>query len=103
MQKYKDFMEESFEMHAIVRGNVQGVGFRATVRHHALEVGLTGTVSNLFDGSVEIYALGTKSKLELLLSRLQRDSGLGSIESIKSDFQPSTKNYEHFKIVHSYR
>ena len=39
----------------IVRGRVQGVGFRRYVKQIADEAGLTGTVRNLSDGSVEIH------------------------------------------------
>jgi acylphosphatase len=39
--------------HVIVRGKVQGVGYRAFVEHHALMRGLSGWVRNRRDGSVE--------------------------------------------------
>ncbi len=49
-----------YEMHAIVRGDVQGIGFRAMTRNYAQSLGLRGTVRNLPNGTVEIYAQGTK-------------------------------------------
>ncbi len=44
--------------HVVVRGRVQGVGFRAFVEHHALQRGLAGWVRNRRDGSVEAVFAG---------------------------------------------
>lgn len=89
-----------FELHAIAQGNVQGVGFRATVREHALKLGLKGSVCNLPDGSVEIYAQGTREQLKTLLESLQRDMGSRYLKSISTDFYAPTNNYEHFSIIY---
>jgi len=59
-------------LHAIVRGRVQGVGFRATTQHEARRRGLAGWVRNLADGSVEVIAEGDQAVLEEFLSFLQR-------------------------------
>jgi acylphosphatase len=37
----------------VIRGRVQGVGYRAWVEHHAITLGLHGWVRNRRDGSVE--------------------------------------------------
>ena len=44
--------------HVIVRGRVQGVGFRAFVEHEALRHGIEGWVRNRRDGSVEAVFVG---------------------------------------------
>lgn len=59
------------EMHAIVYGNVQCVGFRATARQIAEELKLSGFAKNLPDGTVEICAQGPKKDLEALLQKLR--------------------------------
>lgn len=51
----------------IVRGLVQGVYFRASTRERAEELGLTGEVRNLGDGSVEVVACGTAEQLQVLV------------------------------------
>lgn len=48
-------------------GRVQGVGFRATVRHLARGYDVTGAVRNLPDGRVELVAEGMKDELQALL------------------------------------
>lgn len=89
----------SQQIHAIVRGRVQGVGFRATVEHHANKLRLKGFVKNLEDGSVEILAVGKKEDLELLIDRLKADAGLSKIDQVIVDFSEPKKSYEEFNIV----
>jgi len=50
--------------HVLVRGYVQGVGYRAFVEHHARQRGLEGFVRNRSDGSVEALFAGTPSSVE---------------------------------------
>ena len=51
-------------LHAVVRGRVQGVGFRWFVREAAHRLGLAGWVRNLDDGSVEVAADGNDESIE---------------------------------------
>lgn len=55
----------------VVRGRVQGVGFRWFVRKAAGELGLRGSVRNLPDGSVEVIAAGPADALVSLEERLR--------------------------------
>lgn len=87
------------EMQAIVHGMVQGVGFRAAVRHHALKIKLNGTVSNLFDGSVEIYAQGPRRSLDQLVTLLKQNALPGRVDSIQTNYYPPSKLYSSFAIV----
>jgi acylphosphatase len=89
------------ELYAIASGRVQGVGFRAAVRHHASQLGLKGTVCNLPDGSVEIIAQGAEDQLQKFLKVLKEDGSPGHLESISTEFYPPNFRYEHFSIVYS--
>ncbi len=53
-----------------MRGNVQGVGYRAWVRLFARRLGVEGLVRNLGDGSVEVFAQGSRQALEEFLDRI---------------------------------
>jgi acylphosphatase len=53
--------------HMVVRGLVQGVGFRWFVARRANALGLTGYARNLIDGAVEIEAEGDRSLVEALI------------------------------------
>ena len=53
--------------HMIVRGRVQGVGYRAFVEYEALKLGIGGWVRNRRDGSVEaVFAGPAKSVLGMI-------------------------------------
>jgi acylphosphatase len=88
---------ELFEMHAIVKGNVQGVGFRALTRYHAMDLGLKGTVKNLHDGTVEIYAQGSRRRLEDLIQKLKSELPM---EEASLEFFPIENPHQDFRIVH---
>lgn len=61
----------------LVRGRVQGVGFRAFVRRVARAEGLEGWVRNLPDGTVECVARGSVEALDRLRIQL-RQGPIGS-------------------------
>lgn len=54
----------------VVVGRVQGVGFRACVRRMATDMKIRGTVMNLPDGKVQVYATGDPMILEKFISML---------------------------------
>jgi len=54
----------------LVRGRVQGVGFRAFVQREAVALGLAGWTRNLDDGRVEVFAQGPPQVLDDLQGRL---------------------------------
>jgi acylphosphatase len=51
----------------VLRGRVQGVGYRAWVETTALPLGLSGWVRNRFDGSVEAVFQGSSEKVAEML------------------------------------
>jgi acylphosphatase len=55
---------------ARVYGRVQGVGFRYWVRRKSEGLGLSGTATNLDDGSVEVIAEGGEAACRQLLADL---------------------------------
>jgi acylphosphatase len=91
--------DEIIEWHLIVRGNVQGVGFRFTVYRIAKEFGIHGTVENLPDGTVEIYAQGTFEPLNLFLAKIQSRFGSDYIHSIKKRHLRAEQKKADFLIL----
>ncbi len=56
----------------LVAGRVQGVFYRASARHQAQALGLTGYAQNLHDGRVEVMACGDPSNIEQFKAWLLR-------------------------------
>jgi len=85
----------------LVRGLVQGVGFRPTVWRLAKNFNLSGTVSNNGDG-VEIYACGTAKNIEKFIAALQTESPkLSRIDEITRTYAEFLLNISDFQILES--
>jgi acylphosphatase len=54
--------------HVVIRGQVQGVGFRAWTEYTALEHGLQGWVRNRRDGSVEALFFGPSDAVAAMIA-----------------------------------
>src|SRR5438270_10172756 len=67
----------------IVRGRVQGVGFRWFVEREAHIVGVSGWVPNNSDGSVEVLAQGTREQLLGLRSRLREGPRAARVDDVE--------------------
>lgn len=58
--------------HIVVRGRVQGVGYRAFTQHEALRHGVEGWVRNRRDGSVEAVLSGAPEKVAAVIAACRR-------------------------------
>jgi acylphosphatase len=65
-----------------VSGSVQGVGFRFFAERAAARLGVAGYVKNLFDGRVEVYAIGSAAQLDALQSELRRGPRMASVDQV---------------------
>jgi acylphosphatase len=86
-------------LHAVVRGNVQGVGFRYYTQEAASSLGLTGWVRNLRDGAVEVTAEGPRAALERLLEFLHRGPAAARVSEVSSDWSPASDEFGLFDIT----
>ncbi len=67
----------------VVRGRVQGVGFRAWTQHQAQLHDLDGWVRNLRDGSVEAMLAGPLGRIELILKALREGPHGSEVEAVE--------------------
>lgn len=67
----------------IIRGLVQGVGFRWFVWRQAEKLGLKGYVRNMRDGSVEVLAEGPESAVEALGRALERGPSMARVDRVE--------------------
>jgi len=67
----------------VVRGRVQGVGFRWFVEREAHVLGISGWVRNNADGSVEVLAMGSRDQLLGLRSRLRAGPRAARVDDVE--------------------
>ena len=75
-------------LHAVVRGRVQGVGFRFTTQYEGQKLGLGGWVRNCPDGSVEVEAEGPADAVETFLSFLHRGPLGAHVSAVEERWLP---------------
>jgi acylphosphatase len=68
--------------HYLVKGRVQGVGFRWFVQREAAKIGLCGWVRNTEDGHVEIVAAGSAEDLAELKTALHKGSRGSRVDAV---------------------
>lgn len=66
-----------------IRGTVQGVFYRAWTQETAGELGLTGTVRNRNDGSVEAHVRGPEGAMRTFEDRLWHGPAGASVETVE--------------------
>lgn len=67
----------------VVRGRVQGVGFRYFVMHEAEGLGVSGFARNLPDGSVEVVAEAEDPVLAQLEQRLRQGPSFARVAAVE--------------------
>jgi acylphosphatase len=83
---------------AVVRGSVQGVGFRWFVEREAARLGLVGWVANLPDGAVEVVAEGADTLLGQLVLQLWEGPMGSSVSDVEVRHEPARGNLVGFTI-----
>lgn len=84
-----------------VNGQVQGVFFRKSTQQKAQELGLTGTVRNKMDGSVEIIAVGAEEKLGLLVMWCLEGSPSSKVHKVTVKALEQNTGFDSFDIIYS--
>lgn len=82
----------------LVRGRVQGVGFRWFVEREAHTLGLAGWVRNNTDGAVEVFAQGTAEQLSGLRARLQQGPRAARVDQVQETEVPLSQGVKTFRI-----
>jgi acylphosphatase len=82
----------------LITGRVQGVGYRFFAEHWASQLGVCGYVKNLWDGNVEVYAIGNPVPLEEFKRHLADGPRSARVTSIEESDAPVEKRYHRFMI-----
>ena len=71
--------------HVVMRGRVQGVGYRAFVEHEALRLGLEGWVRNRRDGTVEAVLSGADDVIAAMIDACRRGPSAARVEAVDAE------------------
>jgi acylphosphatase len=82
----------------LITGRVQGVGYRYFAERWASQLGICGYVKNLWDGKVEVYAMGEAMALEELKRQLAEGPRSARVAAINESDEPVDKRYHRFII-----
>jgi acylphosphatase len=83
----------------IVRGRVQGVGFRHFVLRRADAMGIAGWVRNRADGAVELEAEGDRASLEGLVEAVARGPAGARVTSVDQEWSERGPGHRGFRVT----
>lgn len=91
-------MDDLIRLEAVVRGRVQGVGFRYYVAREARRLGLAGWVANDRDGSVRAVAEGSGPELDRIEHLLRTGPPGAIVEGVSAVRMPGTGTFDGFVV-----
>jgi acylphosphatase len=83
----------------LVKGRVQGVGYRYFVQKTADSIGVKGYTRNLDDGSVEVYAVGNDEQLSTLAGHLWKGPRFSDVRHVE-EREAAVEKISGFRIEH---
>ena len=85
--------------HIVVKGMVQGVGFRYFVRQQAGRLGLCGSVRNLYDGNVDIQVQGDRSLIEEFIDIVKVGPRSARVIDLLIEWKETSAEFTRFDIM----
>lgn len=86
------------QVEIVVKGRVQGVGYRAFVRRQAHVHGLMGWVRNESDGSVCVVAQGPRDAIEAFVDALHRGPAAARVDTVHTHWDDVDGALDGFEI-----
>ena len=85
------------QVHLLISGFVQGVGYREFVRNEAQKLGLAGWVRNLSDNRVEVAAQGSEEILKKFIKICEKGPFLSDVKNVAIEWQEPSEVFSEFK------
>jgi len=82
----------------VISGRVQGVGYRFFAEQWAGQFGIAGYVKNLWEGTVEVYAIGDAASLEKFKLRLAQGPRMAHVTGVRESDEAVDNRYHYFMI-----
>lgn len=93
-------MSDKRRARIIVKGRVQGIGYRAFARARAIPLLIRGFARNLPDETVEVVAEGEKDNLDKFIAELREGPALALIEDLNITWSDYKSEFTDFEIRH---
>ncbi|MDQ3076632.1 MAG: acylphosphatase [bacterium] len=87
------------EIYCKIYGNVQNVTYKQLILTKAKEIGVTGTIENSDEGTVEIVAQGEENNLKLFLESISVGVEGAEVESLNVQWGPMNELMQGFHII----
>ncbi|HEX9604032.1 MAG TPA: acylphosphatase [Myxococcales bacterium] len=91
-------MRDCVRAEIVVKGRVQGVFFRASAQQEGLQLGLTGEVRNLPDGSVEAIVEGEKRAVDDFVDWCRRGPPSAEVEDVQVKLRSPRDEFRTFTV-----
>jgi acylphosphatase len=91
-------VDDLIRLEAVVRGRVQGVGFRYYVAREARRLGLRGWVANDRDGSLRAVAEGSGPELDRIEHVLRTGPPGAIVDGVSTARMPGTGTFDGFVV-----
>ena len=85
--------------HLLIKGRVQGVGFRFFALSWAEKLGLTGWIKNNYDGSVESEVEGDRSAVEEYIAQMKTGPRWSYVSDVQVEYKPYEGIYPRFDVT----
>lgn len=91
------------QIHLLISGHVQGVGFRNFVQYNARKLGINGWVRNLQDTRVEVVAQSSvgsdqeqEEKLKRFVEKCEQGPFMSEVRNVAINWQVADQTFESF-------
>jgi DNA ligase D-like protein (predicted 3'-phosphoesterase) len=97
MTTFSSMSEKNTAVRAVVRGRVQGVGYREATVAKAQETSVFGWVRNAEDGSVLVHVEGPEQAVAEMLKFLEEGPAAAAVEAVEIE-EAKVEGHEQFAI-----
>lgn len=87
------------QVHLLIAGFVQGIGFRQFIKHEARKRGVAGWVRNLPNGTVEALLQAKKPILDEMITFCKKGPMSTQVKDVAIEWQEAASQYSDFSII----
>ncbi|SLL31906.1 acylphosphatase [Mycobacteroides abscessus subsp. abscessus] len=88
------------QIHLIISGRVQGVGFRYFVQTLAIENHVTGWIRNKTDGTVECIAVASSDTLHTFVEKIKTGNRFAKVNHIEITESEPKEPFSNFRVMY---